>query len=271
MQIECFLIGCRQLTTHKNIAKFAVSVYRTLVDGSLNVTHMRDGRTICTQPCAAPVVLVLANLSLRLSHCPLCTHRRLVLILRSSLVVDHVQDNLIVKTQATAFFYFDYQMPGSQRPGAFIASLLRQLVSQMPAFPECLRSFYGKRKNEEACEFPHDLSEILLETTTLFDSCYIIIDAIDECLNSSDRKTILHVLARLERPANKLFITSRPHCAPIFEAFEDVQTLAVEAREDDIRAYCDSAIDSSDVTPDLLDGNLRNQILDSIAAHAQGM
>ena len=195
----------------------------------------------------------------------------MTLIIRSSLVIDHIQKNLETQSQAMAFFYFDYQMPEMQTEGAFTASLLRQLLSQLSAFPESLRLLYDEHRDEEARGLSSELSAILIETAALFDSCYFIIDAIDECLNVSDRKAIVHVLAQLQSPGNRIFVTGRPYCALGFHAFQDCQTLPIEARTDDVRAYCDSAIDTSDLTTELLDGDLRRQVLDSIADHAQGM
>ena len=170
-----------------------------------------------------------------------------------------------------AFFYFDYQMPEMHTPGAFAASLLRQLCSQMSDIPSSVRLLYNKHKSEEACGFPRELAAILLNTAAFFDSCWVIVDALDECLSLADRKAIMHLLASMEGPRTRIFMSTRPHCAPAFGTFQDCQVLAVEARTDDIRAYCGSVIDSHDITSEILDHGLREQVLDIIADHAQGM
>ena len=170
-----------------------------------------------------------------------------------------------------AFFYFDYQLPKTHTLGAFSASLLRQLCSQMSVIPNSLRQLYRRHKSEEACGFPSELAAILLNAATCFDSCCVIVDAVDECLSLADRKAILHLLASMEGPNMRIFISTRPHCAPALGTFRDYQVLAVEARTDDIRAYCGSVIESNDITTELLDYNLREQVLDIIANHAQGM
>ena len=230
-----------------------------------------NGRRTYAQLYAAPVLLVLANHSLRLfSHAPR-SHHAVMLIASRSLVIDHVQTHLKPTKQAMAFFYFDYQMPKMHTPGAFSASLLRQLSSQMSAVPGSLRRLYSRHKSEEACGFPRELAAILLNTAAGFDSCCVIVDAVDECLSSTDRKAVMHLLASMEGPSTRIFISARPHCAPAPDKFRDCQVLAVEACTADIKAYCGSVIDSNDITTELLDHKLREQVLDIIADHAQGM
>lgn len=194
-----------------------------------------------------------------------------MLIARSSLVIDHVQDHLEPKTQAMVFFYFDYQLPKMHTPGAFSASSLRQLCSQMSVIPGPLRQLYSRHKSDEACGFSRELDAILLDTATCFDACCVIVDAVDECLSSIDRKAIMHLLASMEGPNARIFISTRPHCAPALGTFQDCQVLAVEARRVDIRASCGSVIESNEITTELLDHRLREQVLNIIADHAQGM
>ena len=194
-----------------------------------------------------------------------------MLIARSSLVIDHVQIRLEPTTQAMTFFYFDYQTPKMHTPGAVSASLLRQLSSQLSSIPSSLRLLYDRHKSEEACGFSRELAAILLNTAACFDWCWVIVDALDECLSSADRKAVMHLLASMEGPNVGIFISTRPHCAPAIGTFRHCQVLAVEACTDDIRAYCGSVVDSNDITTELLDHRLREQVLDIIADHAQGM
>ncbi|KAL9036503.1 MAG: hypothetical protein Q9214_006104, partial [Letrouitia sp. 1 TL-2023] len=188
----------------------------------------------------------------------------------TSLVIDNLQDSYASDVEMLAYFYFDYQTSQTQTAGAFICGILRQLLGSMSFLPKSLLSFYAEHKNERAPEFQDELRNILLELFNEFESHIVIIDAFDECQNPSDRKAILNVLTQLESRGARLFITSRPHCPDIFQAFESKEVLPVKAHEHDIRAYCRSSIDLNDTTAELVDNSSREQILNTIATHAQG-
>ena len=194
-----------------------------------------------------------------------------ILTVLSSLVIDHMQRIVVPGRGAVAYSYFDYRMPEFQTPEAFVASILRQLLLQQSQFPRSIYMFYEQYKNEDILKSSHDLHHILREVVASFESCYLVIDAFDECSRSSYRRSILKEILDCDKQKIHVFITSRPHCSEIQSSFPDSSVLTVKAHDDDVRAYCAAAIDSSENALEILDEDLKAQCLDSIAAHAQGM
>ena len=178
---------------------------------------------------------------------------------------------LIRPQEAIAYFYFDYQQSVQQTPQAFVANILRQFVSQKPSLPVSLLTLYDQRRQEDVLEYSGSLCEILTETVSCFETCFIIIDALDECSNASHRKSIMKMLSDSPWLGVRIFMTSRPHCSEIQTSLSDASHLLIKAHDDDIRAYCASALEMNDDISDLLDDDLREQCINNVAAQAQGM
>ena len=187
-----------------------------------------------------------------------------------SLVIDHISDVSISSNEGLAYFYFDFSEQNVQTPATFVGSIVRQLVVQRPAFPPSLVHFYRRFKEDEAHGSTSELVLILRDICATFDKCYFVIDALDEC-HKAYRPEILHIVDDLCKDKNRLFVTSRPHSHDIKIQFQGTEQIHVEASEADIRTYCLQLLDGNESTHDLVEGNLRDEVADSISRNAHGM
>ena len=188
-----------------------------------------------------------------------------------SLVIDHVQQTMRPANEICVFFYFDYRMQEFQTPVAFTASLLRQVLSQLPSIPEYVHSYYEYKRPNNAHHSPEELFELLRKCVASSGACYIVVDALDECRSALDRRKIIGSLLRLDTGKVKLFITSRPHCTELESQFPNCYPISIKANREDIMAYCASVIESNEHTNDLVDDKLKLECLNAVANEASGM
>lgn len=193
-----------------------------------------------------------------------------LLIADRSLVIDQIVDKKRSAAQGVAYFYFDYGEQNMQTPAYFVGSILRQLVVQKTVFPPPLLHFYQLFKEDDAHGSTSELVLILKDVCSVFDRCYIIVDALDEC-QKLYRKDILQILNDMNNGVVQIFVTSRPHSHDIKQHFKGTEQIKIEASEADIRTFCLRMIDENETTRDLADDDLREDIAETISKNARGM
>ena len=118
-----------------------------------------------------------------------------------------------------AYFFFDFKDTGKQDARAFISSILIQLSSQCTFFCDILLEFYTAHQRGSQQPSDNALIECLkkmLKAPGKF-PIYIILDALDECLETSGQSSREKVLALVKElvglrlPNLRLCVTSRPH------------------------------------------------------------
>jgi hypothetical protein len=118
-----------------------------------------------------------------------------------------------------AYFYFDFKDIGKQDFRALLTSLLIQLCDQSDSFGDVLLRLYSAHR--DGSQQPSDTALVQslkkMITTTGTVPIYLIIDALDECpdtsgLQSSREKVLglVEDLLQLHNPNLRLCITSRP-------------------------------------------------------------
>jgi hypothetical protein len=121
-----------------------------------------------------------------------------------------------------AYFYFDFKDERKKDSRALLSSLLDQLSEQSDQFRDVLRVLY--LEHEDGSKQPHDdtLVRCLKDMLTIAGSApvYLVMDALDECPNTSDDRSpwsprgkvlsLVKELVGLRLPNLRLCITSRP-------------------------------------------------------------
>lgn len=169
------------------------------------------------------------------------------------------------------YFYFDYQDHQLQTPAYVLVSLLRQLAARRKPLTQFLLDFYDRFKEEQPQDLMSELCEAFQLTCGAYERCFIVIDALDECKYQGHRKEIVRVLNGLPTAMTSVFVTSRPHVHDIKQYFENALRLDVKASDADIKHYCSQMIEQSPSATDLINGSLKQQVMDSIASNANGM
>lgn len=120
---------------------------------------------------------------------------------------------------STTYFYFDFKDTGKQDARALLTSLLVQLCDQSDSFCDILFGLYSAHRDGSQQPTDGALAQSLKKMITASGlvPIYIIIDALDECPDTSglqsSRENVLELvedLLGLQNPNLRLCITSRP-------------------------------------------------------------
>jgi hypothetical protein len=109
-----------------------------------------------------------------------------------------------------AYFYFSFAGPAKQQCSNMLCSILAQLASQVDITPECLASLHRVYKGSTP---PTEKSKLSLQTLVNempFLHVYIVVDAIDEILDTDGREEACKLLEELcQSPKAHVLMTSR--------------------------------------------------------------
>jgi len=137
----------------------------------------------------------------------------------SSSIVEEVHDMRQMGLVTVSMFYFDFRDRGKQELRHLLSSILVQLCGLSNKFSEILSALYQNHNRGSRQPSEDVLMECLKSMLRLpgQGALYLIIDALDECPNSSgyptSRKRVLdaiQALIELELPHVHFCITSRP-------------------------------------------------------------
>ena len=192
----------------------------------------------------------------------------------SSLVVDRLCDQSTGKNTAIACFYLDFAARKEQSVASILGSLLRQVVGGMEKVPEEITEAFEKQKmaiGGRGLRLP-DIVKMLQSITTSLRTI-ICIGALDECA-TAHRVKLLNSLQQIltTSPLTRIFIIGRPHVRGEVEnrLCGRVISASVCPSKNDIVEYLRLRLDE-DETPDAMDENLEEDILEKITASMSEM
>jgi hypothetical protein len=154
-----------------------------------------------------------------------------------------------------AYFYFDFRDVDKQSRRNLLPSLLVQLSTCSDAFCDILSRLYEAHDNGARQPSDKALTQCLKEMLTLPDQgpVYLIMDALDECPDTSDvpsaREQVLDLvkdLVGLRLPNLRICVTSRPE-VDISDALESLASQTVSLQDElgqkkDIADYVRSVV-----------------------------
>jgi hypothetical protein len=104
-----------------------------------------------------------------------------------------------------------------------------------------------------------------------FSKVFVVIDALDECLeNDGTRESLIAEIKKLQ-PSIHLLVTSR-HIASIEREFEKAARLEILANDEDIRRYLGGRIERGRLKLHIrADPTLKHVIVNTLVGNARGM
>jgi len=144
----------------------------------------------------------------------------MLLIMTSSAIIQDIE--CISNTGSThmAYFFFDFKDTRKQDPRGFLSSIVIQLSNQSVSFCNILLEFYSA--HQRASQQPGDRElmqclEKMFKVTKEEESIYVIVDAVDECPDTSGlqslREEVLELIENLvgfHLSNLRLCVTCRP-------------------------------------------------------------
>ena len=185
-------------------------------------------------------------------------------------MVDFLQDAFDGENVAITCIYFSYKEQTTQIISELVASLLKQLVQARPATSDHIKKFY--KDHHEARTRPKlaDLIKELQSGIGTYSRVFIVVDALDECLDSA-REVFITTLQSLAGNVN-LMVTARP-LPSIEQQFQGVNRLEIQANIDDVRKYIEDRICRERRLGRLVsnDWALQESIVNEVVTKASGM
>jgi len=192
--------------------------------------------------------------------------------LSRSIVVDYLERYFEREDIAIAYIYCNYKEQGNQTSDNLIASLLQQLVRSEPTIPDNIASLYYDQTKKQRRPTLSEWSKLLQSEVHRFSKVFIIIDALDECTESSGSRASFLTEIRKLQPSIHLLVTSR-HILTVEHEFKEAAYLEIRASDEDVRRYVKDRIEQDRrlQTNISADPSLRETVIDSIVKKANGM
>ena len=182
-----------------------------------------------------------------------------------------------------AYFYFDFRDVSKQNRRDLLPSLVTQLSDQSHRHCDILNNLYLKHGSGTQKPSEDELIECLKDMVTLPDQqpVYLIIDALDECPDTSGLPTpreqvldLLNTLVELSSPNLRICVASRPEI-DIQRALEPLTSLRVSLHEEggqrqDIIDYVTSVVQSDPKMRRWRDED-RKFVIETLSEKADGM
>ncbi len=183
----------------------------------------------------------------------------------------------------TAYYYFDFRNTAKQDVRGFLSSLLVQLCAKSDSCYEVLFCLYSTHDRGSRSPENKALVKCLKDMLGLPEqpAIYLIIDALDECPNTSEvvspRDRVLELIEDLVEshlPNLRICMTSRPE-ADILEALEPLASHTVslhdeDGQKQDIIDYVTSVV-YSDRKMRKWSAEDKKLVVDTISERADGM
>ena len=188
-----------------------------------------------------------------------------------SIVIAHLEKHIAQENEtALAYAYCSYKEQSKQSPVALIGALLQQIVHHRPEIVSSeVMAYYEEAGDIGRRPTLTQVSQLLHSEIQRLGTAYIVLDALDEC-EESTRDIVLQHLMKL-RPKIRLLITSRqmPQTGP---GLHPVCTLEIRATDADIQECLEYRLRERRLARHVLgDHELENIIITTVLEKAKGM
>lgn len=128
----------------------------------------------------------------------------------SSTVIQNISKYCESRTGSIVlYFYFDFNDIEKQKYAKMLRSLVTQLCSQCANTPKVLESLYSSCRNGEQQPTDSSLLAALCQMIGQFEDVYVILDALDECLERQELLASIQQLIRCNDGRIHILTTSR--------------------------------------------------------------
>ena len=189
----------------------------------------------------------------------------------ASTVIGQLQEIFEGEDIVIVYLYCNYRRKLEQTSLNLLGSLVQQLAQQSSGVSEELQMLYKKHIDKKSRPNLDEILEVLQSEVGRFSKVFIVLDALDECINSHDTKDVLGSSLRdLTSKADvNLLVTSRfiPEATCVFE---DCHQLEIRAEVEDVKTY---VLGNLSRLPKfvLRHMDLQDAIVDAVAKAVDGM
>jgi hypothetical protein len=191
-----------------------------------------------------------------------------------SAVIEFLESDLSGHDIGLAFIYCDHKNSLLQKIEYFVGAIVRQLVERRPAISEDVRNLWVNNRGKGTAPTREEYLTLLRSLTNEYSELYIVIDALDECIDKDGNIVWNTLIMELKDsvPNLHLLCTSR-HIDDPTGILSGSTCIEIVATEPDIRIYVQAQIKSKTILFQFCqqDSSLLNDILQVIILKADGM
>ena len=189
-------------------------------------------------------------------------------------MIEFLEADLPLQDTGLAFIYCDYKQSALQSLERLTGSIIRQLVQQASAIPQSVCNLYEKYRAKGTSASLIEYLELLQSLAQGFNEMYLVIDALDECIDRNGESIWRGLLTKVSTyiPNLRLLCTSR-HISNMGGILRDSTRIEIRADGADIRTYILAQVKSRDRLLGFCskDPTLESEILEAVASKAVGM
>jgi hypothetical protein len=188
----------------------------------------------------------------------------------AAIAIDHICTTVPLDDAGLAYVFCNYKAQADQSALSLLSALLRQLVESRADIAGPVVEMYDHHTKRKTRPALYEVTKALKEVCSSYSSVYIIVDALDECVDEwsnghSARQRLIDELRALQAGGDvRLLFTSRP-IPEITDIFKTDPMLEVQATKEDVETYV-----ATHISP-RYDAQLKVQIVSRIAAAVDGM
>jgi hypothetical protein len=192
----------------------------------------------------------------------------------SSAVIEFLEKDLPIPDIGLAFIYCNYKERLSQKVEYFAGTIVRQLVEQRPAIADEVRELYEECRRKGTRLSCAEYLGLLQSLAKGCSEVYIIVDALDECIDKDEEPIWNSLLTKLKAsvPNLHLFCTSR-HISDVGGNLAGSTHIEIRATDADIEGYVREQIKSRDRLLGFCRENaaLQDEVLEAVRLKSKGM
>ncbi|KAF7574509.1 vegetative incompatibility protein HET-E-1 [Pyrenophora tritici-repentis] len=196
----------------------------------------------------------------------------------SSTIIEHLlqycHGNI---SMVTTYFYFDFNDIQKQDPELMLRSLLCQLVQRSITIPKGVDALFSSCENGQRWPSVNALLEVTQQAAREFTQVYVVVDALDECIQRSELMDMLETIASWRLDNLHLLMTSRKErdIEKYLEGYvkeEDAVCLQRDVVDQDIQRYVQQRLrDDKSLAKWNRDATVRQEIEAALMFGARGM
>jgi hypothetical protein len=194
-------------------------------------------------------------------------------VITSSAVIDWLRLQIAGRPKTIVIYvYCDYVDRDSQTGLAMIGSLTKQLLWWAESIPTTALDLFRQRSREKQAMDEEDAKTIFGLLVDQFETVYICMDAVDECVPGS-RRQLLEFLKAMDSPSLRLLLTGRHSVeAEVNGVLSSLspKTISIRAAEEDIRIYLSQKL-ATDQYPEAMNESFKEQIVEKLVRVSQGL
>lgn len=173
------------------------------------------------------------------------------------------------------YFFFAFNDPSKQKVEGLLRSLILQLAAQCESTVTFLQALYSEHQAQPNKIAPavRAWTDVLLKLLQKQDACYIIIDALDECVTLDELIEEIGSLLESAKPSVRWLFVSQP-AVEISSVFKEYSVAKVKIRssavDEDIRLYVRRRL-RTDTRPKSFPPSMKVKITEVMDKKSSGM